>query len=128
RDAAGVEGLEKRPRGLAERRGFSNQHRHRVPAPSLPQERGADRVIVTVSSQPGELAPERAAIVPKRLFDGLTLGRRPPDPTQSDLSQLAERSFGLADALIGGADPPSDRQRRIGLDAGAPGVCGTREE
>src|SRR5439155_22788120 len=112
-----IEDLEEPLRRLAERRSLTDQYGHRLADAALPQERGADRVIVAVSSKFREFVPQPRPIVSERLLDCRTLGRPTRAPAKRGLPQLAERQLGLVDALVGRAGRPHDRQREIAIDA-----------
>src|SRR5206468_9989189 len=116
RGAAIVQLLEEDLRRLAEGLRFRDEDGHRLGTAALTQQRGADRVVVTVSRQPREFTPQRAPIVSKRLLDGSTLAGRPPALAERGLPELAEHRDGLEVALIGRSRPPQDRAHRVGLD------------
>src|SRR5262249_59986216 len=78
-DALVVERFEQTLSRLAERRGFANQHGHRLGGAALAQQRGAERLI-TLASKAGVVQPQPRAIVGERLLDRLSFRRRPARP------------------------------------------------
>src|SRR5207244_11828431 len=125
-DALLVEGLEQALRWLAQRGGLADQHRHRFAYASMPEQRATQRV-VAVRPEVREVPPERNSVVPKRLLDGLAIGRRAPAPPQRDLAELRQRFVCLRHPLLGRPEPPPDGHRQTALGPQASRIDRARE-
>src|SRR5206468_10022585 len=96
---------------LAEQVGLPDQHPHCLTPSSLAQERRADRVIVSVTSELRKPGPQCCPMLLKGLKGSLALCRWSPIPAERNPPKLQELAGRRRRSLIDGARPPCDRER-----------------
>src|SRR5438093_6474842 len=106
-----VDGLEYALSRLAEQVGLPDQQTHSLTPASPAQERRADRVIVSVTSELRKPDPQCCPMLLKGLKGGLALCRWSPIPAEGSPAKLQELAGRRRRSLIDGARPPRDRQR-----------------